>query len=708
MKGITLLLLISFFAASALLAFTPPDAPFIQPSRQETNSTPDTLIRQLDEVVVTAFNRRQDVVEIPGALTSIGNLVLERERPAVNILPAFDYVPGVFAQEGAINTSRVIIRGTGARVPYATGKIRAYFNNIPLTNTSGETFLQDIDPAVIESMEIIKGPAPSIFGAGLGGTIVLNARNPRARASGIANTTQAGAFGLIRTAATIDFVQDNSATSVVYSFTRSDGFRENNEFSRNAVTLVNQFSLGKASLTSLLAFSDLRHHIPSSVDSLTFVQDPQAAAANWMRTRGYEDARRILAGINTSYDPLPLLKTELSLFGVWHDEKEMRPFDVFYQERYTAGSRFRAVHRQFLGVEGLELSAGGELYMEIYLHSNHQNINGEGVQGDAFSDNREDVSTWNIFTQADGSFGPFNLSAGFNLNFSSRKYLDRFRTGVANQSGTYNYGWIFSPRLAAGYLYAPRQSIYLSLSHGFAPPSLDETLTPEGSINPGIKPEKSWNLELGFRGKLSEGRFFYDISLYSMLVEDLLVAERVGEDAWVGRNAGQSLHRGLEAELHWVVLHQGMAASTFLSELSLRSSVTLNRFRFTDFVDRDADHSGNTIPGVPVHMFFFSLYAATSQAIYLMPSWRHSGRIAMNDANSRFNSPWATADLVAGYKPRMPSRLNLDIFVRINNLFDKKYASMILVNAPSFGSNPPRYYYPGLPRHFIVGLRIGV
>jgi len=118
--------------------------------------------------------------------------------------------------------------------------------------------------------------------------------------------------------------------------------------------------------------------------------------------------------------------------------------------------------------------------------------------------------------------------------------------------------------------------------------------------------------------------------------------------------------------------------------------------------------TGNTIPGVPDRMFFLSLYAATSQGIYLMPSWRYSGRMAMNDANSRFNSPWSTADLVAGYKPRMPNRLNLDIFVRIKNLFDEKYASMILVNAPSFGSNPPRYYYPGLPRHFIVGLRMGL
>ena len=41
----------------------------------------------------------------------------------------------------------------------------------------------------------------------------------------------------------------------------------------------------------------------------------------------------------------------------------------------------------------------------------------------------------------------------------------------------------------------------------------------------------------------------------------------------------------------------------------------------------------------------------------------------------------------------------------IRNLFDAHYASMILINAPSFGGQPPRYYYPGTPRYFYLGLR---
>ena len=50
-------------------------------------------------------------------------------------------------------------------------------------------------------------------------------------------------------------------------------------------------------------------------------------------------------------------------------------------------------------------------------------------------------------------------------------------------------------------------------------------------------------------------------------------------------------------------------------------------------------------------------------------------------------------------------KLNIEIYGGVNNLTDARYASMISVNALSVGGNEPRYYYPGLPRHFFAGLR---
>ena len=74
---------------------------------------------------------------------------------------------------GTYSTNRITIRGIGSRSLFSTNKIRAYFNDIPLTTGDGETVLEDIDPAFIERAEILKGPTSSLYGAGLGGTVNL-------------------------------------------------------------------------------------------------------------------------------------------------------------------------------------------------------------------------------------------------------------------------------------------------------------------------------------------------------------------------------------------------------------------------------------------------------------------------------------------------------------------------------------------------------
>jgi iron complex outermembrane receptor protein len=53
-------------------------------------------------------------------------------------------VPGLFTQSGNTNTNRITIRGVGSRNPYGTSRIKAYYNDIPLTNGEGNTEIEDI------------------------------------------------------------------------------------------------------------------------------------------------------------------------------------------------------------------------------------------------------------------------------------------------------------------------------------------------------------------------------------------------------------------------------------------------------------------------------------------------------------------------------------------------------------------------------------
>jgi iron complex outermembrane receptor protein len=85
-------------------------------------------------------------------------------------------IPGVYMQQGALNTNRISIRGIGSRAQYGTQKIKAYYEGIPLTTAEGSSTIEDIDMETIGSIEIIKGPNSTSFGSGLGGVINLFAR----------------------------------------------------------------------------------------------------------------------------------------------------------------------------------------------------------------------------------------------------------------------------------------------------------------------------------------------------------------------------------------------------------------------------------------------------------------------------------------------------------------------------------------------------
>ena len=677
---------------------------------------PDTLesdtisVEILPEIMVSAFNKTRRLLDTPGSVSMIGTAVIEREQP-LTILPLINQMSGVFAHAGTLNTSRITIRGIGARVPYATGRLRAYFNGIPLTNGSGISIVEHIDPSVIDRIEVVKGPASSAYGAGLGGTINIRSRQASLRPPAITGNMETGSFGLLRNDMVFDMGTGSFQGSLVYNRIRSDGYRENNAYERDAVTSVLQWNPSTStSVTGLLTVSDMLGHIPSSIDSLLYTTEPSSAAANWNRTRGYEDVRLMLAGLSATHWFHPDLSIDLALFSTMHNEKEMRPFDVLFEDRFSGGMRLSSTYTISLDQASLQLMGGGEVFLENFRYRNHENIEGLGEQGDMISNNREDIRYHNLFVQGDLEYARLSLSLGINLHNTRVRYHDLFMAGQIDRSGDYLPGRILSPRLSANYRYLLHQAVFVSISHGFSPAALSETLTSDGFINMDIRPEKSWSLELGTRGNLWNHRFFYDLNLFQMFVTDLLVAERVGADEWIGRNAGASSHRGLELELQTYLVRRHIQADQHadwwsFSEVSLRNALTVNDFFFTDFTDRGQDYSGNLIPGVPSAVASSVVYARLVGGLYAGLTHRYTGSMAMNDLNNRFTDPYQVVDGMVGYQ-RTLNRFSLDVHVRVNNLLDKHYASMILVNAPSFGGSLPRYYYPGLPRHYSTGLRL--
>jgi iron complex outermembrane receptor protein len=243
---------------------------------------------------------------------------------------------------------------------------------------------------------------------------------------------------------------------------------------------------------------------------------------------------------------------------------------------------------------------------------------------------------------------------------------------------------------------------FATLSHGSNFPTLEETLAPDGAINPAILPERGWNAELGFRRLPGEGPFYYELSVFHLWIRDLLVARRTAEDQYIGVNAGRTLHRGLEGMIGWEKKWLPRA-----HELSAYASFTLADYRFAEFIDDGSDYSGNALPGAPGLLLQTGVdgrYGLSGgSALFAHLTVQVAGRQYADDANEVPVAGYWVVNSKVGWEKQFGKSWQIELFAGCNNLLDARYASMLAINAQGFGGALPRYYYPGLPRNGYVG-----
>ncbi|HLF35066.1 MAG TPA: TonB-dependent receptor [Cyclobacteriaceae bacterium] len=656
----------------------------------------------LGEVVVSAYEKEQKLNDVAGSISLLTKNSLAEDND-INITNALNKLPGIYMHSGSYNTNRLTIRGIGSRSLFGTSKIRAYYDNIPLTSGDGETTVEDIDPGLIDRIEIIKGPSSSLYGAGLGGTLLIFSDLPSFGEKDIQYQFTGGSYGYLKNAITARAGLDKLKVLAGINKIQNNGFRENNAFERLTAGLAARAAVGQgAAVTITLNYIDQRAEIPSSLNDSVYHANPEAAAANWKATAGFEDYQKFLSGLQLS---VPAGKNSLfegSIFASFRSSYERRPFNILTEDTRALGSRFKYAYSKEIFGKEFSMAVGYEYFFDRYSWTTIENLNKS--EGALLSDNRENRENLNLFLKTDWLL-PTNtlLTAGLNLNMTDYQYLDIYSVDSIDNSGSYTFGRTWSPRIGLSHPILKQLHIHASLSQGFSPPSLPETLTPAGSINPDIQPETGINYEIGIRGFMAGSKLHADLSIFSLQVKNLLVARRIGDDQFIGINAGKTGHRGIEASFNYDFTGERKPGPLKLIGFA---TITLSDFRFREFVDDSIDYSGNLLTGVPQNEINAGLDFAVAAGFYSNMAYRYVSRISVNDMNTLFTEPYQLVNLKAGFRKSLFGPLSADIYGILNNALNEKYVSMIQVNAAAVGGNPPRYFYPGLPRNFYAGLII--
>lgn len=647
----------------------------------------DTLYT-LPDATVTAFRDEVAGYRVGASVSTLSEEELQL-IPTADLLPAMNRLPGVRFEQRAPGSYRISVRGSTLRSPFGVRNIKIYWNGIPFTEPGGDTPLNFLDVNNIDRVELIRGPAGSLYGAGTAGTLLLSTDtlpdNGKVDLSG-------GSYGFFRAGAQAQWGSGGRSANPTESHyqlrvahQQTDGYREQSALRRQTAQFSTRWGTGKNRSLELHAlYTKLFYELPGGLNAEQYATDRRQARP------GSEETN---ASIN--YDNLLLGLTHNWTSGRWQNVTTLygtgfyfdHPFNFDYKRETNLGTGGRTAFDYTLPLAGsvLKISAGAETQVQMRMANNFGNETGVPTQLN-FSD--EILSTqYVLFTQATYDLGAWRLAAG--LSFSDLSYrVDRTYDAAGEpaiiESSISPVG---APRISVlrdfgGY------SLYATLSSGFSPPTLDEYRTNEGSINTTLQPERGTNYELGAKGNLRGLQ--YELALFYLRLNNAISTYSDERGTQLFRNAGTTDQRGLELALTYRPAQW----------LDLYGSYTYHDFAYASYERAGDDYSGNRLPGTAPHVINLEATVTLPGGFYTVLTENYTDAIPLNDGNSVYGEAYHLLRARLGWRGNLAGT-RLDVYLGGSNLLDETMSFGNDLN-PQFGG---RYYQPAPGRNWFVGAR---
>lgn len=662
--------------------------PFLH-AQTKMYSTNDTIRQIVKEVTITAPITILSQERWPGSITVLDSVHIEKGS-AYQFSEVVNAIPGVYMQQGTMSTNRITIRGIGSRTPYNSNRIKAYWGEVPLTDGDGVTSVEDVSLNEISTMKVIKGAASALYGAGLGGVILLDPWESSKPTHPVRLKSEAGRFSTFSNQVNIHLKPARGDAWIAGSSLHSEGYRENSQYERYTITLKGKQQAGRHYWHYLYNYCYLNGQIPSSLDRIDYMDHPEKAAESWQSIGGYEQANRHVGSVGIVSSIRPQLNHSITLFGQISNGDELRPFNRLDESKKAFGIRDKWTFQS----PDVRVEMGGEYRME------YNRVGLLGVKPENRNDllSKTAIRRWylNLFGLAEYAIGKhWVLQAAFNLNRTV--YRSEGKVPMSEEIH-HAYPYVFSPRIGLNYQWSAVSNIYASAGHGFSAPSVEEAQMPDGSFNKDINPEEGVSVELGYRYSARNGHRFADVTIYWMQMHHLLVTKRESEAIFYGINAGRTQHKGIELSFK-----QRFELSPDQQNVDVQLSYFQSVNQFDDFIDDGEDYSGNHLPGIPAFNASLDVWL-NLKPLKVFLNYRQVGDQYLTDDNHKKQEGFG----IMGAKISRSFRfgpVNSTFYLGADNLFNTHYAAMVLINAPTFGNNLPRYYYPGKPFNVYGGIQ---
>ena len=644
----------------------------------------------LPDVIVRGFESNTRLSETPASIDYISNEDLQRSAGA-SLLPVINNLPGVRMEERSPASYRLSIRGSILGSPFGVLNVKVYWDDIPLTDPSGNTYLNVLDMNAFGSIEVLKGPAGSMYGANTGGVLLLHGDTT----TGGRVQLRGGSYGQYGEDVRYGYRSGGVSNTVFESHNQSDGYRVNSTSKKDVYQDWGSIRFSqKDRLDWLGSYTNLYYQTPGGLTLQEMESNPRAARPpttlpGASQAHAAIFAQTWYAGVTNHYDLNRHWSNATTLLasGTHFDNPFLTDYETRREQTLDAVTRWI-----YNGSRG-RLVLGAEYQ---YLHSFvHDWGNTNGAPDTTQSNNRLQAFQFNPYVQTEAHLGKrWRLQAGISANTFSYHYLRLQGPDSAAGLQRIDFHLQVMPRLNIQYVVLPRAlSLYATVSRGYSPPTIAEIFPGTALFYNHLQPEAGWNTEVGLKSFVWRNRLQLTVSLYDFRLEQTIVPryDSAGHAYYV--NAGGTDQKGMELGFDWTVLRR---PSGWIDNARWFGSYSLQDYRFRNYLEGTANYSGNPLTGVPRNVVVTGWDVHSRTGLYLNATYTYTDKISLTDAAAAYASAYQLVQGKLGWAWK-----RLDLFVGVDNALNQRYSL-----GDDFNAAGGRYYNPAAARNYFGGCAV--
>ena len=665
---------------------------------------------------VTAAPTTVSELDTPAAVSVVNGDEMRQAAPRVNLSESLGAVPGLQVQnrQNYAQDLQLSIRGFGSRSTYGVRGLRIYVDGIPVTMPDGQGQTSNIDIGSVDTIEVLRGPFSALYGNSSGGVINVTSQTgtqpPTVEASSYYGSFGTWHYGMKATGAVGDgsHAGDVDYTVSTNRFT-THGYRDHSGARKNLANARLGVRINDVSkLTLLLNSVDIKANDAGGLTADEWRDNPrQSPRGDQYNTR--KNTRQTQAGLR--YERQLSAQDDLSVM-MYAGERETTQFQSIPRAPQLKPSHAGGVidlTRHYQGID-TRLTHRGELLVPVTLtagldyenmserrkgYENFVMVNGAPQYGEQGALRRNERNLmWNVdpYLQTQWQLtDKLSLDAGVRYSsvwFDSNDYY--ITPGNGDDSGDASYHkWL--PAGSLKYALTDAWNVYLSAGRGFETPTINELSyrsDNQSGLNFGLKPSTNDTVEIGSKTRIGNGLF--TAALFQTNTDNEIVVDSSSGGRTSYKNAGKTRRQGMELGLD----------QQFGESWRLKAAWTWLDATYRTNVCDDASCNGNRIPGIARNMGYASFGYQPEQGWYAGSDIRYMSDIMANDENTAKAPSWTVVGLTTGYKWSY-GRMDMDLFGRIDNLFDREYVGSVIVNESN-----GRYYEPAPGRNYGIGLNL--